>query len=93
MGRRGKFYWQMNLFMLREILYRETYDKSISEYTENPGKWGGRKEIHENARSENPPNCALGRLSWAEDFEVSGPYQLLSNQDGIPAERLGCLPR
>jgi len=51
--------------MLREILYRETHDKSPSEYTENPGKGGGGKEIHENARSENPPNCALGRLSWA----------------------------
>jgi hypothetical protein len=51
--------------MLREILYRETHDKSPSEYTENPGKGGGGKEIHENARSENSPNCALGRLSWA----------------------------
>jgi hypothetical protein len=60
----------MNVFMLREILYRETYDKSHSVYTENPGKGGGGKEIHENARPENPPNCALVRLSWAEAFEV-----------------------
>ncbi len=27
------FYWQMNVFMLREILYGETDDKSPNEYT------------------------------------------------------------
>jgi hypothetical protein len=56
--------------MLWEILYRETYNKSPSIYTKIWERGGGGKEIHENARSENPPNCALVRLSWAEEFEI-----------------------
>ncbi len=53
----------------------------------------GGKEIHENARSENPHNCALVKLSWAEDFEVRGSYQQPSNEDGVSAKGLGCLFR
>ena len=60
--------WQMNVFMLREILYGETYDKSPSVYSKIREKGG--EEIYQSAWSENPPNLALGRLSWAADFEV-----------------------
>jgi hypothetical protein len=66
----SRVFWQMNVFMLREILYGETYDKSPSlAYTRKSGKKGG-KEIYQSVWSENPPNLSLGRLSWAADFEV-----------------------
>ena len=58
----------MNVFMLREILYGETYDKSPSVYLKIREKGG--KEIYQSVWSENPPNLSLGRLSWAADFEV-----------------------
>ncbi len=76
--------------MLREILYGETYDKSPSVYSKIREKGG--EEIYQSAWSENPPNLALGRLSWATDFEVSGSYQKLYNQHGVPADILGCFP-
>jgi hypothetical protein len=47
----------------------EKHTTNLLAYIRKSGRGGRGKEIHENAGSENPPNCALVRLSWAEDFE------------------------
>ncbi len=47
----------------------EKHTTNLLAYTRKSGKKGG-KEIYQSAWSENPPNFALGRLSWAADFEV-----------------------
>ena len=52
----------------------EKHTTNLLAYTRKSGKKGG-KEIYQSAWSGNPPNFALGRLSWAADFEVSGSYQ------------------
>jgi hypothetical protein len=59
------FSWQMNLAMLREILYRETYDKSPNGYAENRGKGGGGLGIHQNRLVKNPPKIPGADFSAA----------------------------
>jgi hypothetical protein len=58
----------MYVFMLREILYGETYDKSHKEYTKIRERGGGGVEIHRNAWSENPPNCCALVMLLAHSF-------------------------
>ncbi len=62
------FYWQMNVFMLREILYRETYDKSPSVYTEirerGEGERNPRKRWVRKSAKLRAGEAQLGRRFW-----------------------------
>jgi hypothetical protein len=81
MGMRGSISWQMNIFMLREILYEETYDKSPSDFSKIREKGGGERNLPKRI-VRNPPNFALGRLSWAADSEVPPAHTLLNFEHG-----------
>jgi hypothetical protein len=83
--------WQMNLFMLREILYGETYDKSPNGYSKIRERGGGEgnlpKSIVRKSAKLRPGEAQLGS-GFRSDWYLPKLY----NQHGVPAEVLGCLP-
>jgi len=80
----------MNIFMLREILYGETYDKSPSVYSKIREKRGGRnlpKRLVRKSAKPRPGEAQLGCRFRSEWF-----LPKLYNQHGVPADILGCFP-
>ncbi len=59
-----RFSWQMNVFMLREILYEETYDKSPSDYSKIRERGEGRKSTRaygQKIRQTSPWGGSVGQ--------------------------------
>ncbi len=82
--------WQINLFMLREILYGETYDKSPngnSKIRERGGEGNLPKRIVRKSAKLRPGEAQLGS-GFRSDWYLPKLYK----QHGVPAEVLGHLP-
>jgi hypothetical protein len=80
----------MNVFMLREILYGETYDKSPSVYSKIRERGGVRNLPKRTVRKS--AKLRTGEAQLGSRFRSEWFLPILYKQHGVPAEVLGCLP-